>query len=185
VEIREVPELIQGREKEMPRNSREYFSSLERSRQGSNGREVKIPTAIRAFAWLCFFRSGMDLIFALLVGIAPKSAIAIFVVETFGGRIPHIPAEGEFFVFAFLFAFIGWKWLDRYWWIRWVAMFLSGAFALRILGFIVADRVSAAHGKILPWATELELSVIVAFNLLICGYLAFYPGVAEAFKETS
>jgi hypothetical protein len=63
-------------------------------------------------------------------------------------------------------------------------MFLSGAFALRILGFIVADRASAAHGKILPWATELELSVIVAFNLLICGYLAFYPGVAEAFKET-
>jgi hypothetical protein len=28
----------------------------------------------------------MDLIFAFLVGIAPKSALAIFVVETFGDR---------------------------------------------------------------------------------------------------
>ena len=168
----------------MPQDIGEYFSSLENRRQTSNGREVKLPTAIRAFAWLCFFRSGVDLLFGFLVGIAPKSVLAIFVAETFGDRIPHIPAEVEFFVFAFLFAFIGWKWLERYWWIRWVAMFLSGAFALRILGFILADRASAAHGKILPWGTEVELGVIAAFNLLICGYLAFYPGVAEAFEET-
>lgn len=168
----------------MPQDIGEYFSTLERNRQDSNGREVKVPTAIRAFGWLCFIRSGLDLIFAFLVGIAPKSALAIFVAAAFGDRIPHVPAEAEFFIFAFLFAFIGWKWIDRYWWIRWVAMFLSGALAARILVFILADRASEAHGKFLQTGTEIELGVIAAFNLLICGYLAFYPGVAEAFNET-
>ncbi len=168
----------------MPQDIGEYFSSLQEKRQNSDRREVKIPTAIRAFAWLCFIRSGMDLIFGFIVGIAPKSALAIFVAATFGDRIPHVPAEVEFFIFALLFAFVGWKWLDRYWWIRWVAMFLSGAFAARIISFMLADRASAAHGRFLQTGTELELGVIAAFNLLICGYLAFYPGVAEAFRET-
>jgi hypothetical protein len=167
----------------MPQDIDEYFSSLERKRQDSDQEEVKIPTAVRAFGWLCFIRSGLDLIFGFLVGIAPKSAVAIFVAETFGDRIPHVPAEAEFFIFAVLFAFLGWKWLERYWWIRWVAMFLSGALAVRILVFILADNASAAHGKFLRPTTELELAVVAAFNLLICGYLAFYPGVAEAFKD--
>jgi hypothetical protein len=49
---------------------------------------------------------------------------------------------------------------------------------------MLADRATAGHGKILRLETELELTAVVIFNLLICGYLAFYPGMAEAFKET-
>ena len=151
----------------------------------NNRRDVKLPVAIHAFAMFCFARAGVDFIFALSVGIAPKSALGIFVATTFGDRIPYVPAEAEFFIFAFLFAFVGWKWMERDWWIRWVAMFLSGAFASRILVFMLADRATATHGKVLSTTTELELSVVVAFNLLICCYLAFYPGMAEAFKETA
>jgi hypothetical protein len=31
---------------------------------------------------------------------------------------------------------------------------------------------------------QMELIANVGLNLLICGYLAFYPGMAQAFKET-
>ncbi len=171
----------------MPLDFQEYVQPpvpMPPGSRSSNRREVKLPPGIRAFATLCFLRAGVDFIFALLVGLAPNSALAIFVAATFGDRIPHVPAELEFFIFAFLFAFVGWKWMARDWRIRWVAMFLSGAFAARLLAFMFADRATASHGKILSAKTELELSLVVAFNLLICCYLAFYPGMAEAFKET-
>jgi hypothetical protein len=174
-------------EKEMPHDLKGYVRPpvpIPTELRQSGKREVKLPAAIRAFALLCFVRAGVDLVFALLVGLAPKSTAGIFVASTFGDRFPHVPAEAEFFIFAFLFAFVGWRWIARDWRIRWVTMFLSGAIALRILVFVFADRASAAHGKILSTESELELGVIVAFNLLICGYLAFYPGMAQAFKET-
>ena len=153
-------------------------------RRGSNWREAKLPAAIRAFAWLCFIRSGIDIAFAFLVGIAPNSAIAIYVATTFGARFRYVPAEAQFFISAFLFALIGWRWICRDWKIRWVAMFLSGAIAARTLVLILADRASSAQGKLLSAEVEMELIVGVAFNLFICGYLAFYPGMAQAFKET-
>ena len=162
----------------MPQDIREYVPSY------GNEQEENVPPGIRAFGWLCFIRAGLDFIFGLLVGFAPKSVRSVFVTVMFAGRIPNVPAEAEFYIFGFLFAFVGWKWLDRYWWIRWVAMFLSGALAVRILVFILADNASAAHGKFLNPTTELELGVVAAFNLLVCGYLAFYPGVAEAFKDS-
>jgi hypothetical protein len=168
----------------MPQDTREYVPLPSDEHRVSGRREVKAPPAIRAFVWLCFVRAGVDFVFALLVGLAPKSAIAIFVAATFGDRIPYVPAEAEFFVFAFLFAFVGWRWMSRDWRIRWITMFLCGALAARILIFMLADRATAGHGKILRLETELELTAVVIFNLLICGYLAFYPGMAEAFKET-
>jgi hypothetical protein len=153
-------------------------------RKSNNWREVKIPAAIRGFAWLCFIRSGIDFVFAFLVGIAPDTAIAKYVAVTFGNRFKYVPAEAEFFISAFLFAFIGWRWMSRDWRIRWAAMFLSGAIAARTLALIVADWASAAQGRLISNELEMELIVGVAFNLLICGYLAFYPGMAQAFKET-
>jgi hypothetical protein len=167
----------------MPQDIREYVSPPELDRENTSRREVKLPPAIRAFAWFCFLRGGVDFIFALLVGIAPKSAIAVFVAATFGDRIPFVPAEAEFFIFAFFFAYVGWKWMARDWRIRWFVMFMSGALAARILVLIVVDRATASHGKILQTETELELGVLAAFNLLICGYLTFYPGIGQAFKE--
>ena len=166
----------------MPQDTREYVPPIE-GRESLNRREVELPPAIRAFAWFCFLRAGVDFIFALLVGFAPKSALAIFVAETFGDRIPYVPAEAEFFIFAAFFAYVGWKWMARDWRIRWFVMFMSGAFAARIFVLLLVDRATAAHGKILHAETELELGVLAVFNLLICAYLAFYPGMAQAFKE--
>ena len=153
-------------------------------RRAGKWREAELPAAIRAFAWLCFIRSGINFAFAFLVGIAPKSAIGIYVAATFGARFRYVPAEAQFFITAFLFAIIGWRWICRDWRIRWAAMFLSGAIAARTLVLVLADRASASFGKVLSTDQELELLVSVAFNLLICGYLAFYPGMAQAFKET-
>jgi hypothetical protein len=31
---------------------------------------------------------------------------------------------------------------------------------------------------------QLSFTLSVGINLLICGYLAFYPGMAQAFRET-
>ena len=167
----------------MPQEIREYASAPAHDSENRNRREVKLPPAIRAFAWFCFLRAGVDFICALLVGIAPKLAISVFVAATFGDRIPYVPAEAEFFIFAFLFAYVGWRWMARDWRIRWFVMFMSGALAARILVLILVDRATASHGKILQTETELELGVVAAFNLLVCGYLAFYPGIAQEMKN--
>jgi hypothetical protein len=62
-------------------------------------------------------------------------------------------------------------------------MFISGATAVKLLVNFAANR---AAGNPTPMTQGQELSLLtgVAVNLLICGYLAFYPGMAEAFKET-
>jgi hypothetical protein len=63
-------------------------------------------------------------------------------------------------------------------------MFLSGAAAARTMVLIVADKLPSDHGQVLSVDMQMELIANVGLNLLICGYLAFYPGMAQAFKET-
>jgi hypothetical protein len=86
-------------------------------------------------------------------------------------------------VSAFLYGLTAWRWYSRDWRARWVVMFMSGATAAKMLGNYVADR---AAGSPIPMSPGQQVSIFVgvAMNLIICGYLAFYPGMAQAFKET-
>ncbi len=173
-------------------------------------RKVEVPLLITLFAWYCFVRSALFLVFALIVGIAPDSSTGQFVAGHFNpvppprppaygmhystSVIPAIPPEPVFYVLAILYGLIGWRWITRDWRARWGAMFVSGATAAKIAIDWMADRAagsptggsmpgdpmatagSAFHGQAIAFA--------ILWNLAICSYLAFYPGMSEAFKET-
>jgi hypothetical protein len=144
---------------------------------------VQVPLLIRLFVWLLVFRSAGNLVFALIVGLAPDTAVANFIAANFDAWPRQMPPEGVFYVSAFLYGLTAWRWYSRDWRARWFVMFLSGASAAKMLGNYFADRVSP-YPTPMPASQQVSLFTISAMNLLICGYLAFYPGMAQAFKET-
>jgi hypothetical protein len=142
-----------------------------------------LPAAIRLFIWLLIFRSAANLIFALIVGLAPDSGVAAFVAANFDAWPKQMPPEGVFYVSAFLYGMTAWRWATRDWRARWVVMFLSGATALKMLANFASDHAVGTPTPMTP-SQQLSFTMSVGINLLICGYLAFYPGMAQAFKET-
>ena len=90
--------------------------------------------------------------------------------------------EVVFFILVGINALIGWRWFMRDWRARWAAMFLHGAVGVRALIVLFADRVGGVPAISQGQTQAMILAGIV--NLGICAYLAFYPGVDEAFKET-
>jgi hypothetical protein len=144
---------------------------------------VKLPVLIRLFVWLLVFRSAANLIFALIVGLAPDTAVANFISKNFDAWPRQMPPEGVFYVSAFLYGLTAWRWYSRDWRARWFVMFLSGATAAKMLGNYAADHVSGLPTPMAP-GEQVSFFMSIAVNLIICGYLAFYPGMAQAFKET-
>ncbi len=156
--------------------------TLQRDRPG---RQVKLPPAIRAFAWICFLRSAFNFLAGCIVWFKPESTPAQFLAATFGSRIKLLPPLAEFILLTVVFAWFGWRWIARDWRIRWICMFLSGAVAARTLTLIAVDYASAAHGRVIQPDRETDMLLSAMINILICAYLAFYPGIGDAFKETS
>lgn len=145
--------------------------------------KAAVPLLITLFAWYCFLRTVVFVIFALIVGIAPDSSISHFLGTHFNPVPPPIPAEGAFYVLAVLYGVIGWRWITRDWRARWAAMFMSGATAAKIAVNLIADRAAGNPTPISPMQSQVIFLAIV-WNVLVCCYLAFYPGMAQAFKET-
>jgi hypothetical protein len=143
----------------------------------------EVPLLITLFAWYCFLRTFLFVIFALIVGIGPDSPPGQFIATHLDPVPPPIPAEGAFYVLAILYAMIGWRWITRDWRARWAAMFMSGATAAKIAIGLFADR---AAGNPTPISPTHQQAIVLAilWNLLVCCYLAFYPGMTQAFKET-
>jgi hypothetical protein len=150
--------------------------------RGDHVERHKIPVLIRLFIWLLIFRSAVNLIFALIVGLAPDSATANFVATNFDAWPKQMAPEAAFYVSAFLYGLMAWRWASRDWKARWFVMFMSGATALKMLvnysALWVGQPIPPTLGQ------QASLFASVGMNLLICGYLAFYPGMADAFKET-
>ena len=143
----------------------------------------KLPVLIKLFVWLLVFRSAANLIFALIVGLAPDTVVANFVANNFDAWPRQMPPEGVFYVSAFLYGLMAWRWYSRDWRARWFVMFLSGATAAKMLGNYFADHAAGSPTPMAP-GQQVSFFVSVFINLLICGYLAFYPGMEQAFKET-
>jgi hypothetical protein len=143
----------------------------------------KLPVLIKLFVWLLVFRSAANLIFALIVGLAPETAVSNFVATNFDAWPKQMPPEGVFYVSALLYGLMAWRWYSRDWRARWFVMFFSGATAAKMLGNYFADRAAGPPTPMAP-GQQVAYFVSIVINLLICGYLAFYPGMAQAFKET-
>ena len=151
--------------------------------RGDHVERHKLPTLIRWFIWLLVFRSAVNLIFGLTLGLAQDSSVANYILANFDPWPKKVSAEGVFYVTALFYAVMAWRWYSRDWRVRWALMFISGATAAKMLVNFAADR---AAGNPIPMTQGQEqvLLLSVGVNLLICGYLAFYPGMAQAFKET-
>jgi len=143
----------------------------------------KLPFLIRLFVWILVFRSAANLMFALIVGFAPETAIASFVATNFDPWPPQMPPEGVFYITALVYGVMAWRWYSRDWRVRWIVMFLSGASAAKMLGNYAADHAAGTPMPMTP-TQQASFFLSVAINLTICAYLAFYPGMAQAFKET-
>jgi hypothetical protein len=151
--------------------------------RGDYVERIKLPLLIKLFVWILVVRSAANLIFALIVGLAPDTTAASFIATNFDAWPKQMPAEAVFYVSAILYGLTAWRWYSRDWRARWAVMFMSGATAAKMLMNFVGDR---AVGTPTPMteSQQLSLFISVGINFLICGYLAFYPGMAEAFKET-
>jgi len=158
----------------MPSHLKERGDAVERH---------KTPFLIRLFTWVLFFRCGINLLFALIVGMAPESTVAIYIATHFDALPPQISAESVFLISSAIYGFIGLRWYSRDWRARWVAMFITGATALRTMVLVLADK---AAGNATPMTEGQQFTLVAStvLNLIICGYLAFYPGMAQAFSET-
>jgi hypothetical protein len=171
-----MPQEIKGyvRPPQMPAHLSERGDAIDR---------VQVPLLIRLFTWLLFLRCGINLLFAFLVGLAPDSDVAKYVALHFDVVPPPMPPEAVFFISALLYGVAAWRWYSRDWRVRWAVMFLSGATAIKTLVNLAADH-ATGNPTPLTDSQQLALTLSVAFNLIVCGYLAFYPGMAQAFKET-
>jgi hypothetical protein len=151
--------------------------------RGDYVERIKLPFLIRMFVWLLVFRATVNLMFALIVGLIPDSAVANFIAKNFDAWPRQMPPEAVFYVSAFLYGLMAWRWHSRDWRARWFVMFLSGASAAKMLGNYVADRAAGSPTPMTP-SQLASFFVAVSINLAICAYLAFYPGMEQAFKET-
>src|SRR5262249_12305412 len=136
----------------------------------------------RWFIWLLIFRSAINVIFGLTVGLTPDSAATAFITSNFNPW-PKVPAEGVFYATAVIYGVMAWRWASRDWRVRWGVMFASGATAAKMVINYAANQ---AAGNPTPLTLTQQASVFfgVGLNTLICLYVAFYPGMEQAFKET-
>ncbi len=77
---------------------------------------------------------------------------------------------------------VGVLWLFRWWVIRWVTMCYAGGMVVRVGIHYFAGAVSGV-GSGLSADQAAILFFGCAVNAIIFGYLAFYPGVKEAFEK--
>lgn len=152
----------------------------ERAKVGTKGSQMPLP--IRIFVGYCFLRAGLSLIFALIVGILPESDAAAYVAARFDPFSHELPPEALFYIQTVLYALVGWRWIRGDWRARWGAMFISGATGVRALIWLLADHFA---GDPIPTTPEFRAAVTLGIlvNLLLCGFLAFYPGMEQSFRE--
>jgi hypothetical protein len=77
---------------------------------------------------------------------------------------------------------VGMMWVFRSWKIRWVTMAYAGGRVLRTGVYLFAGVASGVGSNLTP-DSQAILIFSCCIDALICGYLAFYPGVREAFEK--
>jgi hypothetical protein len=157
----------------------------------------KDPLLLRLITYVLIVRALAFLILAYILWSYPDSAIATYIVtnsEFFFKRPPHMESiepvrqtAHDFLMMGFLlvglmYSAVAWKWLTRFWLARWGTMFLAGASLIKTAVNLFADRASGMDTQFTPAQTEALVASSI-LNLLIFLYLAFAPGVAEAFEE--
>jgi hypothetical protein len=159
----------------------------------------KEPLLLRLLTYILVVRALAYLLLAYILWSFPDSNFGTYLVansDFFFKRPRHFEtveqiqqSARDFLMIGFLlvgivYSVVAWKWLTRYWLARWATMFMAGATLLMTGINLFADRASGVNTQFTDGQTQ-ALLVSSIVNLAIVLYLAFYPGVAEAFNETS
>jgi hypothetical protein len=171
-----------------------------------------VPMSLNIITGLFFVRALVYFILGSKLSTDPDSDFSQRLTTMSGLMIPFPIAHRqprEFVImvgdallaFAALSLIIGILWLVRWWIIRWVTMCYAGGMVLRVAIKFFAGAASGVHtgplgtnlvggGRFSGLAMGLSSDEITtalllscAINLLIFCYLAFYPGVKEAFEK--
>jgi hypothetical protein len=145
--------------------------------------EVEVPLLIRLFAWFCVLRAVLFLSFGFIVGIAPESGTAAYVIAHFDNWSKDASPEAVFYIYTAMYGYIAFRWFRRDWKARWGTMFLTGATSVKTLINLAANY-AAGSPTYIPPGTQAVIIGGCLFNLVVCAYLAFYPGMEQAFSES-
>lgn len=160
----------------------------------------KTPVLVTIISWVLVIRTVGYLAVAYIVWTFPQSDFVQYLVAntSFFFKRPHSYLETpeeyaqgarEFLMMGsllvgVLYGLVAWRWLTRFWLARWAAMFMAGGTLIKTLVNLAADRASGVNTQFSSAQVQ-ALIVGSIINLAIFLYLAFYPGVAEEFRETS
>lgn len=143
-----------------------------------------MPLAILLYAWFCFVRAAVFLAFGMIIGLSGADAApSVFLATHFDAYPRLIQPEIIFYLLALIYGVIGWRWFIRDWKARWLAMMFTGLNLTTVLGSLLAYRMAGIEVTMAPMQKE-ALVISVAWQILVLCYLAFYPGMEQAFQET-
>lgn len=155
--------------------------------------ERRLPIPIAIVGGFYALRAAVFLVFASILGSHPDSNFAQTLIGHSRSLIPfqvhetagHVPVDllaEAMVVTAILSIVVSVMWFVRYWRIRWITMFYAGVSLFRTLLYFVTDK-AAGITTALTSEQKQALSLACAVNLFVLCYLAFYPGVEQAFEE--
>jgi hypothetical protein len=155
--------------------------------------ERKLPIPIAIVGGFYALRAVLFLVFASILGSHASSSFASLLIEHSQSLIPfqvqetggHAPADlfaEAMVVTAIVSIVVSIMWFVRYWRIRWLTMFYAGVSLFRTMLYFVTDKAAGVTTPLAPDQKQ-ALSLACAVNLFVLCYLAFYPGVAQAFEE--
>ncbi|HEX4031165.1 MAG TPA: hypothetical protein VHX20_12425 [Terracidiphilus sp.] len=154
----------------------------------------KLPIAIACLAWFYLIRAAVYLVFAMILSAQPGSELGVllighsrllvpFEMHRTHGQVPVGLFAEALFATAVLSVVVGVMWLARSWRIRWITMFYAGASAARTMFYLLTGAAAGLAGGALSPDQKQAMLAGCAVNILIFCYLAFYPGVEQAFED--
>jgi hypothetical protein len=148
------------------------------------------PLAISCIQWFYFFRACVCFVLGSVLLSYPSSGPAVWLIAHARILVPFTITGTEaaplinllaetFFILSIVSAVIGVMWLMRSPVIRWITMCYTGALLARTALYFVAIGATAPWVLLSLHQKQVLLTGAVV-NLLIFGYMAFYPGVEQA-----
>jgi hypothetical protein len=155
--------------------------------------ERKLPIPIAIVGGFYALRAAIFLVFASILGSHPSSNFASLLIDHSRSLIPfevhesagHVAADllaKAMVVTAILSTIVSVMWFVRYWRIRWVTMFYAGASVFRTVLYFITDKAAGITTPLAP-GQRAAMTLACAVTLFVLCYLAFYPGVAQAFED--
>jgi len=156
--------------------------------------EVEAPLSVTVIQWYYFFRACAFFALGSVLLSYPSSAEAAWLIAHSRILIPftihateaapliNVVAE-NFFVFSTASAVLGVLWMMRSQSVRWITLCYAGALLTRtVLWFVPVDGL--VPRAVLTTNQTAVLLIGTVINLLIFGYVAFFPGVDEESRQT-